>query len=40
MTPTRVILTYKDYAALPADGKRHQLHEGPFCEDEKGDSPP
>ena len=28
MTTTRVILTYKDYAALPADGKRYELHEG------------
>lgn len=26
--PTRVILTYKDYAALPADGRRYELHEG------------
>jgi Uma2 family endonuclease len=28
MAATRVILTYKDYAALPADGKRYELHEG------------
>lgn len=26
--PTRVILTYKDYEALPADGRRYELHEG------------
>ena len=25
---TRVILTYRDYAALPADGRRYELHEG------------
>ena len=25
---TRVILTYTDLAALPADGKRYELHEG------------
>ena len=25
---TRVILTYKDYDALPADGRRYELHEG------------
>lgn len=25
---TRVILTYKDYEALPADGRRYELHEG------------
>jgi Uma2 family endonuclease len=25
---TRVILTYADLAALPADGKRYELHEG------------
>ena len=24
----RVILTYRDYEALPADGKRYELHEG------------
>jgi Uma2 family endonuclease len=24
----RVILTYKDYEALPADGRRYELHEG------------
>jgi len=27
MSP-RVILTYKDYEALPADGRRYELHEG------------
>ncbi|MBI4610420.1 MAG: Uma2 family endonuclease [Candidatus Rokubacteria bacterium] len=25
---TRVILTYKDYEALPADGRRYEVHEG------------
>ncbi len=25
---TRVILTYKDYEALPADGRRYELHDG------------
>jgi len=25
---TRVTLTYKDYEALPADGRRYELHEG------------
>lgn len=25
---TRVILSYEDYAALPADGRRYELHEG------------
>ncbi len=25
---TRVILTYADYAAIPNDGKRYELHEG------------
>jgi Uma2 family endonuclease len=25
---TRVILTYEDYAALPADGRRYELHDG------------
>lgn len=25
---TRVVLTYADFAALPADGKRYELHEG------------
>ena len=24
----RVVLTYQDYAALPADGRRYELHEG------------
>jgi len=26
--PTRVVLTYKDYEALPADGCRYEVHEG------------
>jgi len=26
--PARTILTYKDYEALPADGRRYELHEG------------
>ena len=25
---TRIVLTYADYAALPDDGKRYELHEG------------
>jgi len=25
---TRIVLTYEDYAALPNDGKRYELHEG------------
>jgi Uma2 family endonuclease len=25
---SRVTLTYEDYAALPDDGKRYELHEG------------
>ncbi|HXJ81501.1 MAG TPA: Uma2 family endonuclease, partial [Candidatus Methylomirabilis sp.] len=25
---TRIVLTYADLAALPADGKRYELHEG------------
>ena len=28
METQRVILTYKDYEALPADGRRYELHEG------------
>lgn len=28
MATQRVILTYKDYEALPADGRRYELHEG------------
>src|SRR5204863_8660034 len=28
VTGTRVILSYKDYEALPADGSRYELHEG------------
>ena len=24
----RTILTYEDYAALPADGRRYEVHEG------------
>jgi Uma2 family endonuclease len=26
--PARVVLTYRDYEALPADGRRYELHEG------------
>jgi Uma2 family endonuclease len=26
--PTGVILTYRDYEALPADGRRYELHDG------------
>src|SRR5438477_610647 len=25
---TKIVLTYEDYAALPDDGKRYELHEG------------
>lgn len=28
MTPQRAILTYDDYAAMPEDGRRYELHEG------------
>ncbi|MFQ5829915.1 MAG: Uma2 family endonuclease [Candidatus Methylomirabilia bacterium] len=28
MAAERVILTYKDYEALPADGRRYELHDG------------
>jgi Uma2 family endonuclease len=28
MTPGRVALTYQDYAALPDDGRRYEIHEG------------
>ncbi len=28
MAPTRVILTYKDYEALPNDGLTYEIHEG------------
>jgi Uma2 family endonuclease len=28
---TRVRLTYEDYAALPDDGRRYELHEGELC---------
>ncbi|MBI4591060.1 MAG: Uma2 family endonuclease [Candidatus Rokubacteria bacterium] len=28
MPGERVILTYKDYEALPADGRRYEIHEG------------
>lgn len=28
MPAERVILTYKDYEALPADGRRYELHDG------------
>ena len=24
----RTLLTYEDYAALPADGRRYEIHEG------------
>ena len=26
--PTRALLTYSDYAALPGDGRRYELHQG------------
>jgi hypothetical protein len=26
--PARVVLTYRDYETLPADGRRYELHEG------------
>src|SRR5256885_16625051 len=25
---TRIVLTYRDYEALPADGRRYELHDG------------
>jgi len=28
MAAPRVVLTYSDYAALPADGRRYELHDG------------
>ena len=28
MTTQHVILTYREYAALPSDGRRYELHEG------------
>ncbi len=28
MTTQRVVLAYKDYEALPADGRRYEIHEG------------
>ena len=28
MSTQRVILTYKDYEALPADGRRYEIHDG------------
>lgn len=28
MTPHRIVLTYKEYEALPADGRRYEIHEG------------
>jgi Uma2 family endonuclease len=28
MTPARIVLTYRDYAALPNDGRRYEIHEG------------
>jgi Putative restriction endonuclease len=30
--PTRVVLTYRDYEALPADGRRYEVHEGELLE--------
>ena len=26
--PARIVLTYRDYDALPADGRRYELHDG------------
>ena len=31
MAPQRVILTYKDYEALPNDGRQYEIHEGELC---------
>ena len=28
MTSVRVVLTYRDYAALPVDGRRYEIHDG------------
>lgn len=28
MKPERIVLNYRDYEALPADGRRYELHEG------------
>jgi Uma2 family endonuclease len=28
MTPARIVLTYRDYEALPNDGRRYEIHEG------------
>src|ERR1700694_2230960 len=28
----RLALTYQDYAALPDDGKRYEIHDGELCE--------
>jgi hypothetical protein len=28
---TRVLLTYREYAALPEDGRRHEIHDGELC---------
>ena len=28
MTSVRVVLTYRDYAALPNDGRRYEIHDG------------
>ena len=28
MTPARVVLTYRDYEALPNDGRRYEIHDG------------
>jgi Uma2 family endonuclease len=30
--PTRALLTYSDYAALPDDGRRYELHKGELSE--------
>ena len=28
MSASRVLLTYRDYEALPADGRRYEIHDG------------
>jgi Uma2 family endonuclease len=28
MTPTRIVLTWRDYESLPSDGRRYEIHEG------------
>jgi Uma2 family endonuclease len=28
MATERVVLTYEDYAALPEDGRRYEIHDG------------